>query len=38
MTYGDIIDYIDSYLEMRNPDKNQKPKKATQQEIDAFFG
>lgn len=38
MSYGDLIDYLDAYLEMSNPDKPQKARKATQSDIDRFFG
>ena len=37
MTYGDVIDYIDSYIEMNDPEK-EKVRNATQDDINAFFG
>ena len=37
MTYGDVIDYIDAYIEMNDPEK-EKVRNATQDDINAFFG
>lgn len=36
MTYGDCIDYIDSYLELHE-EKEQKVREATQSDIDSFL-
>lgn len=39
MTIGGTLDYIDSYLEMKNPDKNKsnnEVRKASQQDMDLF--
>lgn len=37
MTYGDIIDYIDAYVDLNDP-KKERVRKATQSDINAFFG
>lgn len=37
MGYGDCIDYINAYIEMHDTSK-PKVKKATQEDIDRFFG
>jgi hypothetical protein len=38
MTIGMIIDYIYCYDEISNPKENKKPRKATQEDIDRFYG
>ncbi len=37
MTYGDCIDYIDSYLDLHDTNK-ERVKIADQSDIDRFFG
>lgn len=38
MTVGMVLDYIDEYLEMKNPNKKEKKsvRKATQADFDSF--
>lgn len=36
MNYGSLIDYIDAFIDMRNPEP--KVREATQQDIENFFG
>jgi hypothetical protein len=36
MTIGMCLDYIDEYIEMENPKKKKKSRKATQADFDAF--
>ena len=36
MTIGFCLDYIDTFIEQRNPNKKKKPKKASQKDFDAF--
>jgi hypothetical protein len=36
MTVGMVLDYIQEYVDHHNPKKNKKPRKATQQDFDAF--
>lgn len=38
MNYGSLIDYINAFIDMRDPERQQAPKKATQNDIEAFFG
>lgn len=38
LDFGDILDYIDKYLELKNPDnkKKEKIRLATQEDFDSF--
>lgn len=36
MTVGMVLDYIDEYMEMKNPSKKTKSRKASQSDFDAF--
>jgi len=36
MTIGMVLDYIDEYFEMKNPNKKPKARKASQSDFDSF--
>ena len=36
MTIGMVLDYIDEYMEMKNPNKKPQVRKASQSDYDAF--
>jgi hypothetical protein len=36
MTIGMCLDYIEEYIELENPKKKKKPRRAKQSDFDAF--
>jgi hypothetical protein len=36
MTVGMVLDYIQEFIDQNNPNKEKKPRKATQEDFDAF--